>query len=122
MKSLAIIVEQNSNLVKSLVSLRDLILDGKVPKEMELVIHVHECNRPRHERKHNTPDSSQAAAPIVGEKHLTLDIVLKRKASHFENGDDLLDLISVGNRFRDPLCYPLAFFDGCGSWHSKLSF
>ena len=38
------------------------------------------------------------------------------------NGDERLDIISVCNRLRDPLCYPLIFFDGCGDWHSKLTF
>ena len=85
------------------------------------MFHAHERNRPGKERKYNILESSEVAALIVGEQYGPLYIVMKRKASHNENGDELLDVISVGNRLRDPLCYPPIFFDGCGGWHSKLS-
>ena len=116
-----IMLKQNNNLVNLSVSLRDLMLEGKASKEMELVLHAHKCNRPGHERKYNILELSKVAALTIGMQHGPLDVVLKRKASHKENGDELLDEIILGNRLRYPLCYPLILFDGCGGWHSKLS-
>ena len=85
LKGLAIMLEQKNNLVKSFVSLWDLILEGKVSKEMELVLHSHKRNRPEHELKYNRPESSEIGALIVGEQHGSLDIVLKRKAIRNDN-------------------------------------
>ena len=120
LRELAQMLEERNNLVKSFVALRDLIASKRIPEELELVLHAHERIRPGHERKYNMPESSEVAALIVGEQHGPLDIVLRRKAQLTSNGEEKLDVISVGNRLRDPLCYPLIFFDGSGGWHSKL--
>ena len=120
LRELAQMLEERNNLVKSFVTLRDLIASKRIPEELELVLHAHERVRPGHERKYNLPESSEVAALIVGKQHGPLDIVLRRKAQLTSNGEEKLDMISVGNRLRDPLCYPLIFFDGSGGWHSKL--
>ena len=117
---LAQMLEERNNLVKYFVSLRDLIVSKRIPEELVLVLHAHERTRPGHERKYTIPESSEVAALIVGEQHGALDIVLRRKAQLTSNGEEKLDVISVGNRLRDPLCYPLIFFDGSSGWHSKL--
>ena len=81
-------LEKESNLDKSFLSLRDMIEDGKVPNEMELVLHAHERTISVHVRKYDIPKSSEVALLMVGEQYGPIDIVLKRKAPHNENGDE----------------------------------
>ena len=122
LKGIAQMLETYNCLVKSFVSLRDLIASGKVPPNVDLILHAHERTKSQHARKYNIPESSEVAALIVGEQHGPLDIILRRKADFNSNGLEKLDKISIGHRLRDPLCYPLLFFDGCGGWNSKLTY
>ena len=117
---LADMLEERNNLVKSFLTLRDLIGSRRVPEELELRLHAHERIRPGHERKYNIPELCEVADLIVGEQHGPLDIVLRRKAQLASNDEEKLDMISVGNCLRDPLCYPLIFFDSSSGCHSKL--
>ena len=98
-----------NKIVRSFLTLRDPINSGHIPHEMELVLHAHERTKPGHVRKYNVPETSEVAVLIVGKQHGALDIVLRRKAYVNVNGNEKLYRISIGNRLRDPLCYPLIF-------------
>ena len=84
------------------------------------MIHAHERTKPSHKRKHNVPEACKVAAFIVGEQHGALDIFLRRKGLLNANGHEKLELIRLGNRMYDPLCYPLLSPFGDDGWHSKL--
>ena len=122
LKGIAQMLEKCNCLVKSFVSFRDLILSGKVPPNVDLILYAHDPTKSQHARKYNIPESSEVAALIVGEQHGPLDIILRSKADFNSNGLEKLDEISIGHRLRDPLCYPLLFFDGCSGWPSKLTY
>lgn len=117
---LAQMLQSCNNLVKTFVSLRDLIESGSIPEEAQLVIHAHERNLPGHARKYNLPESSEVAALIVGEQYGKLDILLRKRGQLNRNGHEELDTIRIGNRMYDPLCYPLLLPYGKHGWHSKL--
>ena len=118
---LASMLHVSNNLVRTFVSLRDLIQAGCIPEDVKLVIHAHERTNPGHERKYNIPEASEVAALIVGEQYGALDIVLRRRGEVNMNGFEKLDVIRLGNRMYDPLCYPLLFPYGNDGWHSKLT-
>ncbi len=72
---LPLMLEQNNNLVKSFISLRDLIKNNEIPDDVKLVIHAHNRTMPGHVRKYNFPEASEVAALVVGEQLGKLDIV-----------------------------------------------
>ena len=113
-------LEERNNLLNFLLALRELNASKRIPEEFKLVLQSHECIRPVHVMKYNMSESSKGFAFIVGEKQEPLNILVHRKAQLTSNGEEKIDVISVCNRFRDPLYYPLRFFNESGEWHSKL--
>ena len=95
---LALMLEKNNNLVKSFVSLRNIIQRSGLPDDVKLVIHAYEKTIPWHVRKHSVPEASELAALVVGEQHGKMDIVLKRRSEFDENGFEKLELINLGHR------------------------
>ncbi len=117
---LASMLHENNNLVRTFISLRDLIQRDCIPEEVQLVIHAHERTKPGHERKFNVPEGSEVADLIVGEQYGVLEIVLRPKVILDASGYEKKDTIRLGNRMHDPLCYPSLFPYGNDGWHSKL--
>ena len=120
LKRLALLLEENNNLVKSFVSLRNILQRSGLPDDVKLVIHPHEKTIPAHVRKYNVPEASEVAALIVGEQHGKLDIVMKRCSEFDENRFKKLELINLGHLMYDPLGYPLLFSYGKEGWHCAL--
>ena len=60
---------------------------------------------PGRERKYNVHEASEVAALIVGEQYGALDIVVQRPGRLDADGLEKLDVIRMGNRMYDPLCY-----------------
>ena len=87
---LALMLEENNNLVKSFVSFRSINQRNGLPDDVKLVIHGHGKTIPGHVRKHNMPEASEVAALVVGEQHGKLDIVLKRLNEFEANGFEKL--------------------------------
>ena len=102
------------------VSLRNIIQRSVLPDDVKLVIHAHEKAIPGQVRKYNVPEASELAASVVGEQHVKLDIVLKRRCEFDENGFEKLELINLGHRMYDPLAYPLLIPYRKGGWHCAL--
>ena len=70
--------ETKNNLMKSFISLRNIIQRNGFPEDVKLVIHSHEKTIPGHLRKYNVPESSEKAALLVREHRGKLEIVLRR--------------------------------------------
>ena len=113
-------LEQNNNLVKLFLSLRDLMQKNGIPDDVKLVIHAHEKATPKHIRKYNAPEASEVAALIIGEQYEKIDNVLRRRCEYDANGFEKLDFINLGHRMYDPLAYPLLFPYGKDGWHIML--
>ena len=100
---------EENNLVKSFVSLRNIIQRSGLPDDVKLVINAHENTIPGHVRKYNVPEASEVESLVIGEQHGKLEIVLKRRCEFDENGFEKLELINLGHRMYDPLAYSLLF-------------
>ena len=70
-------LHETNNLVRTFVTLEDLMDSNKIPEDLKLVIHAHERTNPDHERKYNIPEASEFAALIAGEQYGAQDIVLR---------------------------------------------
>ena len=105
-------LEQNNTLVKSFLSLRDLMQKNGIPDDVKLVIHTHEEAKPGNVQNYNVPEAREVAALNVGEQLGKLDIVLKRRSEYDVNGFEKLDFIKLGHRMCDPLAFPLLFPHG----------
>ena len=103
---LANMLHESNNLVRTFVTLKDLIDSNKIHEDMKIVIHAHERTNPGHKRKYNKPEASEVAALIAGEQYSALDIVLHRKGCLNAIGFEKLDVIGLDNRMYHPLCYP----------------
>ncbi len=86
--SLADMLESNKRLVRSFISLRDLMNRNGIRTDVKLVNHAYSKAQPGHERKYNTPEASEVAALIVGEQHGKLDIVLRRRGQLQKDGGE----------------------------------
>ena len=104
---LALMLEEKNNLVKSFLSLRNLIQINGIPDDVKLVIHTHQKTMPGHIRRSNVPEAREVAALVVGEQHEKLHIILRRRNEFVVDGYEKLDFINLGNRMYDPLAYPL---------------
>ena len=122
LRRLSTMLEQSNNLVKSFISLRQLIESKNIPEDVKLVIHAHERNLPGHARKYNLPEASEVAALIVSEKYGKLDIVLRHRGKIDKDGNEKLDFIHIDYRMYDLLAYPLLFPYGSNRWHSMLRY
>ncbi len=122
LQKISAMLEKSNVLVKSFVSLRDLMMKGMIPGSVQFVIHAHSKIISDHERKYNVPEASEVAALIVGEQHGKIDIILRRHGTLNTNGGEQLQLIHLGNRMDDPLAYLLLFPYGTEGWHYLLRY
>ena len=120
LSQLAVMLEENNNLVKSFISLRNLIQSNGLPDDLKLVIHAHEKTIPGHVRKYNLPEASEVAALVVGEQYGKLDTVLRRRSEYDANGSEKLELINMGHQMYDTLSYPLIYPSGNDGWSCSL--
>ena len=117
---LAYMLHETNNLLRTFVTLKDLMDRNKIPEDVKLVIHAHERTNPGHERKYNIPEACEVADLIAGEQYGALDIVLRRRGCVNTNRFEKLEVIRLGNRMYDPLYYSLLFLYANDGWHSKL--
>ena len=120
LNDLSNMLEENNNLVKSFISLRNITQRNGFPDDMKLVIHAHKKTKLGHVRMYNVPEASEVAALVVGEQHGKLDIVLRRRSEFDENGLEKLQFINLGHRMYEPLAYQLLLPHGKGGWHCAL--
>ena len=120
LSQLPLMLEEKDNLVKSFLSLRNLIQINGIPDDVKLVIHAHQKTMPGHIRKCNVPEASEVAALVLGQQHGKLDIILRRRSEFDVDGYEKLDFINLGNRMHDPLAFPLIFPRGNDGWHFEL--
>ena len=90
-------LEQNNNLVKSFLSLRDLTQKNGIPDDAKLVIRAHEKTFPGHVRKYNVAEASEVAALIVSEQHGKINILLRRSSEYDTNVFEKLGFTGLGH-------------------------
>ncbi len=59
-------LNETNNLVRTFVTLKDLMDSNKIAEDVKLVIHAHERTNPGHERKYTIPEASEVAPLIAG--------------------------------------------------------
>ena len=61
-------VEENNNLVKSFISLQNIIQVNGFPDDEKLMVHAQEKTVPGNAQKYNFPEVSEVVALVVGEQ------------------------------------------------------
>ncbi len=57
LQKIAAMLEKSNELMKSFVSLRDLMMKGMIPESVQLLIHARSKINSGHERKYNVPEA-----------------------------------------------------------------